>query len=138
MSEMKPEIKDDAYFEKAMAAYWKMRGYSDLEKVRAALEAYAPRIERAIAEAVAVERERILRTHNISTEDDLFWYFDDREYGHNEASELLQANEFEIVHIATGRNTGELFGFSANHEDHFFKTKAEAVAAIEAIRSAAK
>lgn len=58
MSEMKLEIKDDANFEKAMAAYWKMRGYSDLEKVRAALEAYVPNIERTIAEAVAAERER--------------------------------------------------------------------------------
>lgn len=68
MSEMKLEIKDDADFEKAMAAYWSMRGYSDLEKVRAALEAYVPKIERTIAEAVAAERERIAAIWDVKAE----------------------------------------------------------------------
>ncbi|MBS1079140.1 hypothetical protein [Gluconobacter kondonii] len=128
-------IKEDENFAKALEAFYRKRGYSDLEKVRAALEAYFPQ---AIAEAVAAERERILRTHNISAEDDLFWDFDDREYGYNDASELLQADELEIIHIATGRNTGEMYGFSSRHENYFFKTKAEAEAAVEVIRSATK
>lgn len=51
-------IKEDENFAKALEAFYRKRGYSDLERVRAALEAYFPR---AIAEAVAAERERCLR-----------------------------------------------------------------------------
>ncbi|MEJ5142828.1 hypothetical protein [Gluconobacter albidus] len=48
-------IKEDENFAKALEAFYRKRGYSDLERVRAALEAYFPR---AIAEAVTAERER--------------------------------------------------------------------------------
>ncbi len=50
-------VKDDENFAAAMNAFYQKRGYSDLEKVRDALEAYLPN---AIAEAVAAEREKNL------------------------------------------------------------------------------